>query len=153
MKLSTRGDYGVRVVLELARAGRGAQLSAGELADRCKVPQKYLGHLLLDLKAHGVVRSTRGAQGGFSLGRPADQITVGEVVRVMDGPLAPIQCASRTAFVPCPQERCLSEDTCVLRALWLEVRDAISAIVDTVTFADLAARPATSIDQRSSYAI
>lgn len=153
MKLSTRGDYGVRVVLELARAGRGAQLPAAELADRCKVPQKYLGHLLLDLKAHGIVKSMRGPQGGFSLGRPASEITVGEVVRVMDGPLAPIQCASRTAFARCPQDRCQSEETCVLRGLWLEVRDAISAIVDTVSFADLAARPGTPAAPRATYAI
>ena len=78
VKLSTRGDYGVRVVLELARAGRGAQLPAAELADRCKVPQEYVGHLLLDLKAHGIGESMRGPQGRFPLGRAGAELVRSE---------------------------------------------------------------------------
>jgi Rrf2 family protein len=153
VKLSTRGDYGVRVVLELARAGDGATLSAADLAARCSVPANYLAHLLADLKTRDIVRSVRGAHGGFSLGRAAGQITVGDVVRVMDGPLAPIPCASTLAHIPCPANRCPDENACTLRGLWLEVRNAIADVVDRVTFADLAARERPGVEAPGAYSI
>lgn len=140
MKLSTRGDYGVRVVLELAEAGPNTVLSANELAARTSLPKNYLANLLRDLQTRGVVRSVRGSNGGFTLGRAADSITVGEVVRIMEGPLAPIACASLTAHQPCPTSRCQEEAECVLRDMWLDVRNAISEVVDNTTFADLATR-------------
>lgn len=140
VKLSTRGDYAVRVVLELTEAGAATTLSAHELGERTGVSEKYLTLLMRELQTKGIVRSTRGAGGGFTLGKAPEEITVGDVVRVMDGPLAPIACASVTAHVPCPTYRCQTETTCVLRDMWSDVRNAIAAVVDKTTFADLAER-------------
>lgn len=140
MNLSSRGDYAVRVVLELAAAGPGVVIPARILGERAGVPPKYLVLLLRDLQPKGIVRSSRGLNGGYTLGRDAAEITVGEVVRLMDGPLAPIACASRTAHVPCPTSRCQVEADCILRDMWVEVRDAIAGILDTRTFADLLER-------------
>jgi Rrf2 family protein len=84
-----------------------------------------------------VVRSHRGAHGGYELAREPAALTVGEVVRLMDGPLAPSPCASQSAHIPCPTYRCPSEANCVLRGLWTDVRDAIAGVLDNTTFADL----------------
>lgn len=140
MHLSSRGDYAIRVVLELAAAGPGAVITAKELGERAGVPPKYLMVLLRDLQPRGIIRSARGLRGGYSLGRAASEVTVAEVVRLMDGPLAPIACASLTAHVPCPTVRCQSESDCILRTMWLDVRQAISDILDKTTFADLTER-------------
>lgn len=140
MKLSTRGDYGVRVVLELSRAGEGATIRGPELAVRIAAPANYLANILNDLRTSGIIRSVRGPRGGFSVARNPSELTVGQVVRAMDGPLAPLPCASTSAYIPCPAARCTSEGECVLRGLWLDVRDAIAGVVDRVTFADLVER-------------
>ena len=140
MKLSTRGDYAVRAVLELAELPAGESLSLHELADRAGVPGKYLEQIVMPLRGAGILGARRGSHGGYVLARPAADLTVGEVVRVMDGPLAPIACASRTAYRACPPSRCVDEANCVLRGLWTEVRDAVAEIMDHTTFADLAER-------------
>lgn len=113
-----------------------------ELAVRIAAPANYLSNILNDLRASGIIRSVRGPRGGFSIGRNPAEITIGHVVRAMDGPLAPLPCASTSAHIPCPPARCASEGDCVLRGLWLEVRDAITNVVDRVTFADLLEREA-----------
>jgi len=140
MRLTTRGEYATMIVLELARCeGQGA-VSAGRLAARTATPVKYLEQILLRLRAAGVVKAEKGVRGGYMLGRPSSELTVAQVIRLMDGPLAPKLCASRTAYMPCPSGRCVSEQACVLRVLWLEVRDAISGVLDNTTFAELAER-------------
>jgi Rrf2 family protein len=154
MKLSSRGDYAVRVVLELAEAGPRALLSGKDLGVRVGVPPNYVPHLLRDLQVRGIIHAVRGPKGGFSLGRAPADITVGEVVRAMDGPLAPIACASVTVHVPCPTTRCESESECVLRDLWVSVRNAIADIVDSTSFADLMARRASlPAAERAAYRI
>ena len=143
MKLSTRGDYAVRALLELAaREGEPGEdvVTLGEIAQRTAIPPKYLEQVFSRLRAARVVRGKRGVHGGYTLAQPASDITVGEVVRAMDGPLAPTACASRTAHAACPTYRCTNEDGCVMRALWVEVRDAIAAVLDHTTFAHLAER-------------
>ena len=95
---------------------------------------------MLRLREADVIRSRRGVEGGYELARSAAELTVGEVVRLMDGPLAPSHCASESAHVPCPAYRCPSEAACVLRGLWADVRDAISSVVDRTTFGQLAER-------------
>jgi Rrf2 family protein len=140
MKVSTRGDYAVRVMLELALAPPGTVISLSQLAQRTGVPAKYTVQLLKALQPKGVIRSHRGANGGFSLGRAAADITVAEVLRIMDGPLAPVACASQTIHIPCSPRLCQSEENCVLREMWLDVRNAIAEILDNTTFADLAQR-------------
>jgi Rrf2 family transcriptional regulator, cysteine metabolism repressor len=144
MKLSTKGDYATRVILELALNDDEEALSVHELSTRTGLPAKYLEQIMVRLKGARLVRSERGAHGGYALAREADDLTVGEVVRVMEGPLAPSPCASKSVHVACPTYRCPTEETCVLRGLWLDVRDAIAGVVDRTTFADLAERQRSS---------
>ena len=148
MKLSTRGDYAVRALLELAADGERECMPLGELAERTGIPPKYLEQILMRLRAARVVSAKRGAHGGYLLARPPGEVTVGEVVRVMDGPLAPSLCASQTAHAACPAYRCPSEESCVMRGLWLEVREAIAGILDHTTFGDLAVREREQRDVR-----
>ncbi|MCK9495638.1 MAG: Rrf2 family transcriptional regulator [Dehalococcoidia bacterium] len=140
MKLSTRGDYAVRALLELTFVPAGELLPLSAVADRTSIPFNYLEQIFKDLRTGRLVRSQRGQRGGYQLARPASEITIGEVIRVMEGPLAPTLCASRTQHQPCATYLCPNEDECVLREMWLGVRDAISGILDHTTFADLAER-------------
>jgi Rrf2 family protein len=140
MKLSTKGDYATRVLIELAAAEGPRALSVHELAGRTGISKKYLEQIMTRLRNAELVRSRRGVSGGYELARGAGEITVGDVVRLMDGPLAPSPCASQSAHVPCPAYRCPTERSCVLRGLWLDVRDAISGVLDGTTFAELVRR-------------
>jgi Rrf2 family cysteine metabolism transcriptional repressor len=140
VKLSSRGDYAVRALLEIALAPPDQPTSLATVASRTGIPFKYLEQIFKLLRAAQVVRARRGKFGGYTLARPADQVTVGEVIRVLEGPLAPTLCASRTQHAPCPAYLCPSESDCVLRGMWVDVRDAISSVVDHTTFADLAQR-------------
>jgi Rrf2 family protein len=144
MRLSSKGDYATRVLLELSVAEGPNALSVHELASRTGISAKYLEQIMMRLRAAQLVRSHRGVNGGYELARDPREVTVGEVIRVMDGPLAPSPCASQTAHVPCPAYRCPTETGCVLRGLWLDVRDAISGVLDSTTFADLAQRQRTA---------
>jgi Rrf2 family protein len=144
MKLSSRGDYATRALLELSGREGQAALSVAELSRRTGISPKYLEQIMLALRAARVVRSRRGAHGGYELAREAGDLTVGEVVRLMDGPLAPSPCASQSAHIPCPAYRCPTEDACVLRGLWLDVRNAIAGVLDSTTFAELAERQQTA---------
>jgi Rrf2 family protein len=140
MKLSTRGDYATRALLELSTSESPRALSVHQLASRTGIPAKYLEQIMMRLRAAQVVRSTRGVHGGYELARRPSDITVGEIVRLMDGPLAPSPCASQSAHVACPTYRCPTEASCVLRGLWTDVRDAIAEVLDGTTFGELADR-------------
>jgi Rrf2 family protein len=148
MRLSTRGDYAVRALVELSSAEQGEAMPLSDIAARTAIPAKYLEQILMRLRTARVVRGKRGVHGGYMLARPPEQLTVGEVVRAMDGPLAPSLCASRTQHAPCPAYRCPSEDACVLRGLWSQVRDAISNVLDHTTFQDLVDRQREERDLR-----
>ncbi|HSP56546.1 MAG TPA: Rrf2 family transcriptional regulator [Dehalococcoidia bacterium] len=152
MRLSTKGDYATRVLLELSVAEGPNALSVHELAARTGISAKYLEQIMMRLRAAQIVRSHRGVNGGYELARGPEDVTVGEVIRLMDGPLAPSPCASQSAHVPCPAYRCPMETGCVLRGLWLDVRDAISDVLDRTTFAELAERQRSS-RRREVYAI
>ncbi|MDP2950375.1 MAG: Rrf2 family transcriptional regulator [Chloroflexota bacterium] len=138
MKLTTKSEYAIRALLDLARAtcSRGCRIS--EISARSRIPKKYLEHILLRLKGAGIVRSKVGLGGYYVLARPASDIRLGEVVRLMDGPLAPVACASVTAYRPC--DKCPDERSCGLRTVWREVRNAIAAILDSTTIADVIQR-------------
>lgn len=136
MKLSTRGEYASRAILELSlHHGREPYLHIRDISAAQDIPQRFLEQILLILKRNGYLRSKKGPNGGYYLARPPDQINVAEVIRVLDGPLAPIECVSVTAHEVCPREK-----TCGLRGLWKEVRDAIAEIMERTTFEDLAER-------------
>jgi Rrf2 family protein len=140
MKLSSKGDYATRVLLELASAEGPRALSVHDLAARTGISEKYLEQIMMRLRSASVVRSHRGARGGYELAMRPDEITVGQVIRLMDGPLAPSPCASQSAHIACPTYRCPTESRCVLRGLWTNVRDAVADVLDNTTFADLAER-------------
>lgn len=137
MKISKRGEYGLRAMIDLALArelGRDlVQLS--ELAENEKIPLKFLEQILLALKEGGFLESIRGKYGGYRLARPAKEIYMGQLVRYLDGPLAPISCVSQTAYQRCS---CPDEAHCGLRMLMLDVRNAITDILDRYTLANVA---------------
>lgn len=136
MKLSKKGEYALRSVINLgiaAEVGR-ALVQVSELAENEQLPVKFLEQIMQALKEAGFVQSVRGKFGGYRLARPARDIRIGEVVRLIDGPLAPIGCVSQTAYEPCT---CPDEAHCGLRMLMLDVRNAIANILDRYTLADV----------------
>jgi Rrf2 family protein len=136
--LSNKSKYGLKALLLLAReSGRGPVLVA-ELAAREALPKKFLEAILLELKRRRIVESRKGRGGGYFLQRPPDDITFGEVIRALDGPLAAVPCVSQTAYMPCNE--CLDEQTCGVRLAMKKVRDATARILDHTTLADVNAR-------------
>lgn len=136
MKLSKKGEYALRTLINLGIAAElGRRLvQVSELADNEQLPVKFLEQIMQQLKDAGLVTSQRGKFGGYRLGKPARKITVGSVVRLIDGPLAPIGCVSQTAYEKCT---CPDEAHCGLRMLMLDVRNAIAGILDRYTLADV----------------
>ncbi len=135
MKLSTKGEYASRAMLELALRYSDEPLHIREISAAQGIPERFLEQILLLLKRAGYLKSKKGPQGGYYLAKPPSRISVAEIIRVMDGPLAPIECVSVTAHVVCPYER-----ACGLKGLWKETRDAVAAILERTTFADLVDR-------------
>src|SRR5436305_63598 len=132
-QLSKRTQYGLRALYALARNyGRGPVLIS-HLSEEEAIPRKFLEQILLSLKAAGLVESKKGKGGGYALVRPPDQITVASVVRMMEGPLAPLPCASETRFRKC--DECIDIETCGTQMVMREVRDAVAAILDSTTLA------------------
>ena len=125
--LTMKAKYALRTMTALARSG-GARVQARHLAERCRIPSKFLEAILVDLREAGFVQSRRGQQGGHALARAAEEIRIGDVIRAIDGPLAPVRCASVTAYEPCRD--CPDPDACALRALMRETRDALSRVLD-----------------------
>lgn len=136
MKLSKKGEYALRALIDLGIAGDvGRELvQVTELADKELIPAKFLEQIMQELKAAGFVAAQRGKFGGYRLARPASEITIGSVVRFIDGPLAPIGCVSHTAYEKCS---CPDEEHCGLRMLMLDVRNAIAGILDRYSLADV----------------
>ncbi len=133
--LSSKSKYGLKALLVLGQeAGRGPVLIA-ELAEREAIPKKYLEAILLELKRRGVVQSRKGKGGGYFLARKPSDITFGEVIRVLDGPLAAVPCVSRMAYMKCTE--CVDEQSCGVRFAMKEVRDATARILDNTTLADV----------------
>jgi len=144
MRLSTKGEYASRAMLELSRRYADGPVHSREISKAQEIPQGFLEQILLLLKRAGYLKSRKGRSGGYVLAKPPEAINVAEVIRVMDGPLAPIDCVSVMAHEPCPME-----NTCGLRWLWKEVRDSVAGILERTTFADLVekSRPRTARDQ------
>ena len=136
--LSKKSKYGLKALLVLAQeGGRGPALIA-DLAKREAMPKKFLETILLELKRHRFVESRRGRHGGYFLRRKPADITFGDVIRVLDGPLAAVSCVSQTAYMPCAE--CLDERTCGVRLAMKKVRDATAQILDHTTLADINAQ-------------
>jgi Rrf2 family protein len=141
MRLSTKGEYASRAMLELSRRYRDGPIHSREISKAQEIPPHFLQQILLLLKRAGYLKSRKGRMGGYILAKPPDEINVAEVIRVMDGPLAPIDCVSVMAHETCPMEA-----TCGLRWLWKDVRDAVAEILEKTTFADLVEKSAPPTD-------
>lgn len=133
--LSKQSKYGLRALIYLARHSHGKPVLISEIAQRERMPRKFLERILLDLKKRGVLQSRMGKGGGYILARRPEQITVAEVIRITDGPLAPVPCVSQTAYAKCPD--CNDEGTCSIRVVMKEVRDGIARILDHTSLADM----------------
>lgn len=136
--LTNKGKYGLKAMVHLARLPVGATVQSAEIASTEHISKKFLDAILLDLKNAGFVRSKKGPGGGYALARPAEDIVVGAIVRALDGPLAPIACASRTAYQPC--DDCDDLAACAVRLTMLEVRDAMAEVLDRLSLADMAGK-------------
>ncbi|MEP0804687.1 MAG: Rrf2 family transcriptional regulator [Chloroflexota bacterium] len=135
MRLSKRGEYGLRAMISLAEAQKNSptgMTQIREIAQKEQIPAKFLEQILLALKNAGLVHSKMGIGGGYYLAKPAGEITLGQVFRVLDGPVAPIRCVSQMAYEPCG---CPDEATCGLRMVMGDVRNAIANILDHTTLA------------------
>ena len=140
MRLSKRGEYGLRAMMALAiptADGQPPILQIREIAEREQMPGKFLEQILLALKNAGLLHSKMGVGGGYHLSRPAAEISLGQIVRVLDGPLAPVKCVSQMAYEPCG---CPDEETCGLRLVMGDVRNAISEVLDGTSLADVTKR-------------
>ncbi len=130
-----KAKYGLKAMVHLAGVETGQVATVTDIADDNSISKKFLDHILTDLRRAGLVYSRKGKGGGYALARPAHAITVGAIVRVLDGPLAPIHCASVTAFRPC--EDCDDLAACAVRIVMVEARNAIARVLDQRTLAEL----------------
>ena len=140
MRLSKRGEYGLRAAIHLANAQKHSPDEMVQIKDisvQEKIPTKYLEQILLALKNAGLLHSKMGVGGGYYLAKPPEQINLGQIIRVLDGPLAPIRCVSQMAYEPCG---CPDEQSCGLRMVMGDVRDAIAKILENTTLADVTER-------------
>jgi Rrf2 family protein len=136
MKLSRKGEYALRalICLGLGEVYGRKRLQVGEISSSDNIPEKFLEQIMNDLRDGGFVEGQRGRNGGYRLSRPAEQISLGQIIRHIEGPLAPIACASHTAYERCS---CPDEANCGLRMLMLDVRNAISDILDRHTLSSV----------------
>lgn len=136
--LTNKAKYGLKAMLYLADHAANGGVRGADIAAAENIPKKFLDAILLALRDHGLVTAKKGIHGGYQLARPANRITVGELVRLLDGPLAPLPCVSKTAYRRCPD--CPDEAACRVRRLMADVREALSDILDNATLADLQGR-------------
>jgi Rrf2 family protein len=131
MRITYKGDYALKAILDLSLHYEQGVMTIHELAQQADIPLKFLEQVLLELKRGGFVESRRGKVGGYFLARPPSQIKLGEVIRFIDGPLEPIACVEKR------YSGCNDLSSCVFRKIWQRVAEAISGIVDTMTFEDI----------------
>ena len=138
MRLSRRSEYGLRALTDLVRHADDGPIALASLAERERLPVKFLEQIMASLKHAGIVRTTLGAHGGYAMAVDPASVSLGRIIRLLDGALAPVGCVSLRYYEPCS---CPDEATCALRDTMIDVRDAILEILDRQTLADLAARP------------
>jgi Rrf2 family protein len=137
-QLSKRTQYSLRALYALARSYGQGPVLISHLAEEEAIPKKFLEQILLALKSFGLVESKKGKGGGYTLVRPPEKITVAAVIRMMEGPLAPLPCASETRFRKC--DECVDVETCGTRIVMREVRDAMAEILERTTLATVCRR-------------
>lgn len=142
MRISAKGEYAILAMLDLAQAYDSESVrTLEEISQDKSVPHPFLVQILLELKRSGLVDSRRGAGGGYRLSRPPQEISVGDVVRVIDGPLLPFRCSENDH--PKSDSRCAHQGHCVLTSVWDEVRLAIETVINNISLQELASRHAS----------
>lgn len=141
MRVSTRGEYGMRAMVALAHHYGNGPLSIADIARESSVPPAYLEQLIAPLRRAGIVESKRGARGGYILARPPEEIRVGDVFRVMEGPIAPMECVSEDVS----EQTCPLIGGCETRPIWIKLRDSMVDALDSQTLADLIDQPADKL--------
>ena len=150
MRLSRRSEYGLRALVDLIRHEGAGPVALASLAERNRLPAKFLEQIMSTLRHAGIVRTTLGAHGGYTIAADPTTVTIGRVIRLLDGALAPLGCVSLRYYEKCS---CADEATCPLRDVMLDVRDAMLEVLDKETLAELAARPGReSIDPHGRHA-
>ncbi len=150
MRLSRRSEYGLRALIDLVRHEGEGPIPLAALANRNRLPVKFLEQIMATLKHAGIVRTTLGTHGGYAMAAQASGVSIGRIVRLLDGALAPMSCVSLRYYEPCS---CPDEATCPLRDAMIDVRDAMLEVLDRETLAQLAARTGrASIDPRGRHA-
>jgi len=137
MKLSVRGEYALRALIVLGLNAEKDVVRIQTISEQQNIPKRFLEQILNDLRAAGILESKRGLGGGYRLKIPSEQITLAKVIRLVEGPLAPVSCVSEKYYERCS---CPSEEKCGIRSIMKEVRDAIVRILEGVTLAELCAR-------------
>jgi len=132
MKFSTKARYGLRAILDMAIYQNSGPITLNSIAERQGLSEGYLEQLMAPLKKSGIVKSIRGAQGGYILAKQPKDITTGEVIRALEGPIAPVACVSEDY-----PEECDRAEGCVTRMVWAKVRDSIAGALDSLTLQDL----------------
>ncbi len=135
MMISKKTKYGLKALLYLARQYEKGPILISDLAREERIPKKFLEAILLALKNSGILQSKKGKGGGYCLGKHPKTITFGQAIRVMEGPLAPVPCVSETAYAKC--EECVSEETCGIRLVMKDLREAMAKVLDNTTLADV----------------
>jgi Rrf2 family protein len=138
VSFSTKGEYGVRLMAQLAAHHGGGPASLAEIAAAEDLPRAYLEQLVMSLRDAGLVRSTRGARGGYELVRDPSDIRMSDVLRALEGPIAPMICASED---PEHATTCDRTARCTVNVLWVRIRDAIAGTLESMTLADLVPHP------------
>lgn len=133
LHVSQRAHYGLRAMTELAKAWGKKPLSLGEIAQVERLPAGYLEQLAMPLRRAGLIEATRGAHGGYRLARSPGELTVGDVVRALEGPVAPVECL----YVDYSPGSCVREPVCLSRPLWQRVKESVDYVLDATTLADL----------------
>jgi Rrf2 family protein len=143
--LSQKGRYALHALIVLAQHGGGEPMMIADIAEEANVPRKFLEQILLELRKRGILRSQRGRQGGYLLGKPAKEISFADIIRVTDGPLALAPCVSVTAYQRC--DDCVDEAHCAIRKALMQARDATAAVLEAQTL-EAAARYARRTGKR-----
>lgn len=141
--ISQRAKYALRALVALSRARPGEPLMISDISTAQAIPKKFLEQILLELKRAGLVDSRRGRAGGYVLLRPAGEITFGEVLRLIDGPIAPLPCLSKIAYRRCRD--CADEGACEIRHVFARVAEATREVLDRTTLADAISIPVAEI--------
>lgn len=146
--LTKKAKYALKATAYLAGLPLDVLVSGKEIAEMQNIPKKFLDAILIELKNHGLIYSKKGLNGGYSLGRKASSIVVGDVIRVIDGPLAPIACASKTRYRPC--DDCIDEASCRVKKVMQEAQQALSSVFDAITLEQMAVKISDKSHQKNT---